>query len=172
MKQLSYFIGLWEGDGYNWSRSLGITNRNQMILDKASEILYKISKMAIKESYDSEGRFRVYINSSNFCRDWKLNVIKTKQFILSKRELTEAYFSGKYDADGCKWKLRNKFKITYNTNEKEIISFDSFLLNKNKIYHRFEKYKGRNAIDLVIPERSADNFKKLCSYSIKFSDER
>ncbi len=168
MEDFCYLIGLWEGDGYRWSGSIGITNRNQEILQKAKEILQKYFSLTIKTTKDKKGIFRVYVNNRFLEKQWNSIIQKTKIHLRHHPNLTANYFAGKYDADGCKWKKRNRFKITYNSKDKETMNFDIELLKHYKILTKPRKYKNRNAFDLEISSTNATNFYNLIKkHSVK-----
>ena len=161
---LYYLLGLFEGDGYQWTGTFGITNRNEKILKVAAKILCEFGNVKWKK--DNRGFFRICITSRPAKRDF----MKTMNFIKNSLDNKNSvyYFAGKFDADGSRWLDRDRVKITYGMND--TILFDKNLLSRLKIESKIRKYKQRNALDLEISSDSARKFIKLIKpFSVKMS---
>ena len=162
-ERMSYILGLFEGDGYQWTGTFGVTNRNREILKKASEILSDFG--TVKWKSDDKGFFRVCITSRPAKRKFLETLEKTKENLL-KNDLSAFYFAGKYDADGTRWKTRNRLKITYNI--KDDFEFDIKLLKQLGIQSKIRNYKNRNAVALEISSSDATKFTEMISpFSVK-----
>jgi intein/homing endonuclease len=55
----AYLLGLFEGDGYTWTGTFGITNRNLHILRKASVLLSEYGEVRTRK--DTRGPYRVCV---------------------------------------------------------------------------------------------------------------
>ncbi len=159
-----YFLGLFEGDGYQWTGTFGITNRNKEMLERASKILTQFGNVKWKK--DEKGFYRVYVASRPAKRIFMKVMEETKKSLNSGN--MAFYFAGKFDADGSRWKDRDRVKITYGINDE--INFDLRLLMSVGIESKIRKYRNRNALDLEISSENARKFMHLVKpFSIKMS---
>lgn len=155
MNEHAYLLGLFEGDGYQWTGTFGITNRNKEILQRAAETLTRFG--TVKWKTDERGFFRVLITSRVAKRNFLSLMKDTKKKVMTGNLLFLApYFAGKYDADGSYWKTRMRLKITYGNNKD--IKSDQEILMSIGIESKIRKYKNRNAFDLEISSRNAIKF--------------
>jgi len=148
-----YLLGLFEGDGYQWTGTFGITNRDVKILQKAESLLKEFGEVRWRR--DNKGFYRVCIVGRPAKRYFlhKMQEVKTK---LTDEKSIGEYFAGKYDADGSRWKTLNRLKITYSFNDD--VAFDQKLLLQLGIESKLRKYKNRNAFDLEISSMNASKF--------------
>lgn len=161
---LYYLLGLFEGDGYQWTGTFGITNRDERILQKAAEILSQFGNVKWKK--DSKGFLRVCITSRPAKRDFMKRMKEVKESLNNDNALF--YFAGKFDADGSRWKTRDRVKITYGLNDS--IEFDQKLLESIDITSKIRKYRNRNAFDLEISSSNARRFVEIIKpFSVKMS---
>jgi|GEM_PF-6876573 len=156
-ENLAYLLGLFEGDGYEWTGTFGITNRNPQILERASKILSNFGEVRIRK--DQIGAYRVCIVGNPLYRNFKEKMKMFKGKLTSNKNFICVYFAGKYDADGSKWKDRIRFKITYG-HRKQIL-FDKNLLLSIGIESKIRDYKDRNANDLEIASYNAFMFYEM-----------
>ena len=162
----SYLLGLFEGDGYTWTGTFGITNRNLHILEKASSILSSYGDVRIRK--DDRGPYRVCVVSRPLFRIFKQEMKKIKSSLVDDYAYISAFFAGKYDADGSRWRKVFKFKITYGI--KKQIDIDKILLEFLGIESSIRPYKNRNAMDLEISSHNAFHFYEMIKrFSIKMS---
>lgn len=148
----AYILGLFRADGYTWTGTFGITNRNQKILEKAAKILSKFGQN--KWRNDEKGFFRVCITSRPRKREFLKAMENTEKSLIDNKLMIASYFAGKYDGDGSYWKkTRLRFKITYG--KPENIEFDQKLLLSVGISSKIRKYKNANAFDLEISSGDA-----------------
>jgi len=155
-----YLLGLFEGDGYQWTGTFGITNRNKKILQRASKTLSQFGNVKWKK--DEKGFFRVLVIGRPAKREFLRKMRETKSSL--NAENLPYFFAGKFDADGSSWKTRDRVKITYNINDP--IEFDRKQLMSIGINSKIRKYKNRNAFDLEI---SSDNARKFVNLIKPFS---
>ncbi len=148
----AYILGLFKADGYTWTGTFGITNRNQKILEKADKILSKFGH--IKWRSDEKGFFRVCVTSRPRKREFLKIMKETEESLINNKSMISSYFAGKYDGDGSYWKkARLRFKITYG--KPKNINFDQKLLLSFGISSKIRKYKNANAFDLEISSGDA-----------------
>ena len=119
----AYLLGLFRADGYTWTGTFGVTNRNSKILRKAANILSNFGE--IKWKKDEKGLLRVYVSSRPRKRNFDKIMELTEKSLTNNKTMISSYFAGKYDGDGSYWKTRLKFKITYG-NSKNIILTKNF----------------------------------------------
>ena len=161
---LSYLLGLFEGDGYTWTGTFGITNRDPEILQKASDLLSDFGEVRTRK--DLRGSYRVCVVGRPRFRHFIKTIENQKSILPFHQNKIAEYFAGKYDADGSKWKHVIKFKITYGI-EKQI-NYDQKLLFMLGIKSSIRAYKNCNANDLEISSHSAFLFYELIrKHSIK-----
>ncbi len=159
-----YLLGLFEGDGYQWTGTFGVTNRNTEILKRASAALSHFG--SVKWRKDEKGFFKVCITSRPAKREFLQAMETTKNSLNGKN--SSLYFAGKFDADGSRWKDRDRLKITYSLHD--TIEFDVGLLQSIGIKSKTRKYKHANASDLEISSDSARKFTSLIRpFSTKMS---
>ncbi len=164
--ELIYLLGLFEGDKYEWTGTFGITNRNKKILERASHPLSIFGKVKWKK--DEKGFFRILITSRPGKRLFLSEMQKIKEEIPSDIHHATFYLAGKYDADGTRWKDRDRLKITYSL--KDDIEFDIKLLASLGMASKKRPYKNRKAVDLEISAENARKFISLVKeHSIRLS---
>ena len=162
----AYLLGMFEGDGYTWTGTFGVTNRDQRILDKVTPILSQFGRVRTRS--DQRGPYRVCVVGRPLFRSFIQKMNHIKSFLFSDRKMMIAYFAGKFDADGSKWKHVFKFKITYGLNKH--IAYDILLLRRYGVESTIRKYRNCNAFDLEISSHNAFAFYEMIkNASLKMS---
>ena len=147
----AYILGLIKSDGYVWTGTFGVTNRDPRILEKAARILSRFG--IVKWKSDKEGLLRVYVSSRPLRRKFDEYMKQVENELLSNNSLIASYFAGIYDGDGSFWKTRLRLKITYG--KVRDIQFDRRLLMVVGISSCIRKYRNANAFDLEISSGNA-----------------
>ncbi len=160
----AYILGLFRADGYTWTGTFGVTNRNPEILQKAATILEKFGP--VKWKSDKIGLLRVYVSSRPLKRNFDEIMKSTEDNLVQSEDKIASYFAGKYDGDGSYWKTRLRFKITYGYFKQ--IEFDKKLLMCVGISSKIRKYRNAKAFDLEISSSNALAFFELIrEHSVK-----
>lgn len=161
-KEDAYFLGLWCADSYWWSSSIGLSNKNSILL----EAFRKFLKKFFPEKRIKFNRNHLFVNSRPLLREFvsaKNNLKKLK-----KKEVIKAYFAGRFDGDGSINKnLRNDCRIVYG--KKNEAGIDRQLLKRigisnTKVYY----YKSAKTHCLYISRYETKKFlKSIKLYSLK-----
>lgn len=158
----SYILGLWCADGYWWSSSIGLSNKDKKLINKF--------RLFLKEFFPDNrikfNRNHLFVNSRPLKREFYIG--KTKIRNLQKTECIKAYLAGRFDGDGSVDKnLRNDCRIVYG-NEKEAI-IDKRLLQKIGIKRtNIYFYSQAKTFCLYISRYETKNFlKSILPYSLK-----
>jgi len=144
MLSIPYILGLWAGDGYWRSSSIGLTNKNISLIKVFYNFLRKkfereriklsvysrrinrqeISKFLaippqnIKFYLPSKKQkndiFIIYVNSRGLLREFQEMKDNLTKYIVSFEDLLQ-YLAGRFDADGHYDRKKNRLRIAYTT---------------------------------------------------------
>ena len=158
----SYIFGLWCADGYWWSSSVGLSNTDQVLIERFKDFL----KRFFPESRIRFNRSHLFVNSRPLLREFRSTRDRIKN--LKDAGIISAYFAGRFDGDGSIDKnLRNDCRIVYG--KKEEVEIDKKLLkkigiNKAKIYY----YKTARSFCLYISRYQVKDFlERIMPHSLK-----
>lgn len=160
----AYILGLWCADGYWWASSIGLSNTDQLLINRFRVFLEQCFPTERIKFNDNH----LFVNSRPLLREFRQAKSSLKDLQDANVNIIKAYFAGRFDGDGSINKdLKADCRIVYGYHEEADLDrrlLEKINVKKTSIYH----YKSARTFCLYISQLEAREFVRLIlTYSSK-----